>query len=96
MNMYGKTVELRLFCEDPELDDEVIDFVDEYQRSDNLEVDDMSICINAGAQIPWNYKIALNILSDILKQLGREVHLSDFGEMIKNKFFSDSDDEFTN
>ena len=86
--LYGYTIVLRLFCDDPDLDDEIIEVKFESQKECDFEISDMSLCINSGKYEPSDYEISIKILDDFLKQLDYEVDLSDFKEKIKNKFFN--------
>ena len=82
-------VELRLFCDDPDHDDETIDVAYEFQSGKDNRISDMSLCVNAGQNVPDNYKNAIQIIDEVLIILECSMDLSDFNEMIENKFFND-------
>ena len=87
-SLYCNTAEFRLFCDDPDLDDEIIDAVYEFDSGKDMRISDMSLCLNVGKNVPEDYESALLILDEVLKILDRPIDLSDFKEKIKNKFFS--------
>ena len=88
-SFYCNKVELKLFCDDPDHDDETIDVVYEYLSLKEDRISDLSLCVNAGKNAPENYENAIEIINEVLVILEHSMDLSEFKEMIEDKFFKD-------